>query len=221
MHPRPEPSLPQPLVPHGAGGPRHGAPGPHGPQPAPRRLPSRGLAPVLRGTVLRGMVVLGMVVLGMVLLAACARRPARSAAPAPGHGLSLEGSYELAWRELPDGRVVRPPEVLGAMDITATRRNLNVSWLKDGERHALALVTAWRIEGGRLHETSVYRLTDFAGQGVAYRTEPVSGSSPVELEPGVLRVQMPLDGEPEVEVRADGLTSRKPGAFVDHWRRVR
>lgn len=190
--------------------PRAPHPQPGRPRPAaPTRAARRPLAALLA-------------LAGLAMLAGCTSRGPASARPGASTGASpsLEGRYELAWRELPDGRVVRPPEVLGAMDISATRRNLNVSWLKDGQRHALALVSHWRIEGERLYETSVYRLTDFAGQGVTYRTEPVSGSSPVHREPGVLRVQMPLDGEPEVEVRADGLTSRKPGAFVDHWRRL-
>lgn len=153
--------------------------------------------------------------LALGALAGCASRGPSASVP------RLEGSYVLAWRELPDGRIARPPEVLGAMDVSPTHRNLNVSWMQDGRRHAVGLVAAWQERDGVLTETSVYRMADLPGKGLAYRTEPVTGSAPVRREPGVLRVQLPLDGEPELEVRADGLTSRKPGAFVDHWRRTR
>ena len=65
------------------------------------------------------------VLVGMVLLFALS-----ASAQAP----SIEGTYQLISRKLPDGTMLSPPDIMGLFTYTKTHRNFHIS--TTGENHA-------------------------------------------------------------------------------------
>jgi len=54
-----------------------------------------------------------------------AGEPPRPQAPsAP----SIEGTYKLSSRKLPDGTVLKPPDIMGLLTYTKSHRNFNIVW---------------------------------------------------------------------------------------------
>ena len=49
---------------------------------------------------------------------------------------SLEGTYQFVAEKLPDGTVIKPPDIMGLMTYTKTHRNFNIV-IKDAGAHPL------------------------------------------------------------------------------------
>ena len=77
------------------------------------------------------------VLVGVVLLFAIA-----ASAQAP----SIEGTYKLISRKLPDGTMLSPPDIMGLFTYTKTHRNFNVV-RKDatGKFASLSLVSTYKL----------------------------------------------------------------------------
>jgi hypothetical protein len=50
--------------------------------------------------------------------------PTPQASSAP----SIEGTYRLVSRQLPDGTVLKPPDIMGLLTYTKSHRNFNIVW---------------------------------------------------------------------------------------------
>jgi hypothetical protein len=49
-------------------------------------------------------------------------RPQASSAP------TIDGTYQLSSRKLPDGTVLKPPDIMGLLTYTKSHRNFNIIW---------------------------------------------------------------------------------------------
>jgi len=58
---------------------------------------------------------------------------------------SIEGSYILDYRELPDGKQVRPPELVGMMTFTKDHRNFNIHWMQEGKPVSISLISKYTL----------------------------------------------------------------------------
>src|SRR5262245_53004204 len=92
---------------------------------------------------------------------------------------SLVGNYILDYRELPDGKKVRYPEVLGWMTYTKTHRNLNVYWTENGKPTSVSMISKYTLSDKEYTEEGLYKAANEAGKGIAYETKATSGKSPV------------------------------------------
>lgn len=142
----------------------------------------------------------------------------RSAEMAP----SIEGTYQLLYRELPDGTTLRAPEVIGLMTFTSDRRNVNVYWEEDGRPVSVSVVSEYRLEDSQYSEKNIYyMLNDGASeQSVNYDLSDESASSPVTNAEGLLAFQLPLHNEPHVAFNESGCTATREGEFIDHWQKI-
>jgi hypothetical protein len=138
--------------------------------------------------------------------------------------LSIEGTYRLVWRDLPDGKKLEHPEVLGIMTYTKEYRNFTVYW-KDarGKSFSISYVATYRLTEKAYTEKSVYHMVndEIGGKGAMYDLSGPSGTSPVSVKDGRTEFQLPLYGEPAVVFDRDKFTASRPGAFVDHWEKVK
>ena len=141
------------------------------------------------------------------------------AADAPSSGPSIQGSYLLQSRDLPDGKQVRPPQVMGMMTFTSDRRNFNVYWEQDGKPVSISTISKYTLSGFEFSEECQYSMMNDSS-GPKYETTPTSGKSPVKVEGDKISFKLPLHDEPEVVFDKSGLTATRAGAFVDHWKKV-
>ncbi len=137
---------------------------------------------------------------------------------------SIEGTYRLVSRTLPDGTKQSYPEVCGLLTFTREHRNFNVFWRDDaGKSFSASSISEYRLTDREFSEKSVYRMVhdEIGGKPVAYDFTGASGTSPVTSKEGRIEFQFPLHGEPSVVFEKGTLTATRPGAFVDHWEKVR
>lgn len=138
--------------------------------------------------------------------------------------LSIEGTYRLVRRDLPDGTKQWPPDFLGLMTYTKQYRNFNVYW-KDakGKLFSIAYVATYKLTEKEYSEKSEYYMVndEIGGTGVTYDLSRPSGTSPVAIKGGRIEFQLPLYGEPFVVFEDDKFTATRAGVFVDHWEKVK
>jgi len=141
------------------------------------------------------------------------------AADAPSNAPSIQGSYVLESRDTPDGKQVRPPEVMGMMTFTKDRRNFNVYWTQGGKPASISLISKYTLSDTEISEESTYFMMN-DGSGPKYETTPSSGKSPVTMKDGKLSFKLPTHDEPAVVFDKDGFTATRAGEFVDHWKKI-
>ena len=135
-------------------------------------------------------------------------------------GPSIEGNYILDYRERPDGKKVRSPEIIGFMTYTKTHRNLNVYWTENGKPTSVSIVSKYTLSAKEYSEDGLYMAANEAGKGIAYETTATHAQSPVTVTDGKIRFQLPLHGEPELAFEAGGFTATRQGVFIDHWKKI-
>jgi len=147
-------------------------------------------------------------------------------AVAPPKPPSLEGSYRLASRDLPDGSTQVPPAIDGLMTYTKGYRNFNIYW-KDarGKLFSVSSVATYELTPKEYREKSIFFLVndEIGGKGVSYDLSGESGASPVTITGMRVQMQLPLHGEPQIAFEGNRVTATGKGAFgtfVDHWERV-
>ena len=139
---------------------------------------------------------------------------------------SLEGSYRLASRDLPDGSTQVPPAIDGLITYTKGYRNFNIYW-KDasGKLFSVSSVATYELTPKEYREKSIFFLVndEIGGKGVSYDLSGESGASPVTITGMRVEMQLPLHGEPQIAFEGNRVTATGKGAFgtfVDHWERV-
>jgi hypothetical protein len=135
---------------------------------------------------------------------------------------SIEGTYRLVSRELPDGSIQEPPDVLGLSTFTREYRNFNLMWTDaDGRRFSISYIARYSLTPTEYSETSVYRLVnDLDGGGPWYDLSGPSGTSAVTVEGGRIQFVHPLYQEPSVVFEGDRETASVEGELIDNWERV-
>lgn len=141
---------------------------------------------------------------------------------------SIEGTYELVSRDLPNGSKQIPPNVFGMLTYTKHYRNFNVFWKEpDGKPVSISYVAKYRLTSKEYQETPIYWMSHNLGDaGVSYQIPAGKGQAkPVTTKGQRIAFQAP-DEPPVLVFDKYGLTATAKDAggkmiFVDHWKRVR
>ena len=60
--------------------------------------------------------------------------------------VSIEGTYQLVARKLPDGTRMKAPDIMGLLTFTKTHRNFNIVWKdKDGKYFSYSVVSSYEL----------------------------------------------------------------------------
>src|SRR5256885_17247808 len=102
---------------------------------------------------------LASLLMGIAALIACA---GQAAAEAP----SIEGTYKLVSRELPNGTKQGPPDVLGLITYTKEYRNFNV-YVKDatGTSFSISSISTYKLTDKEYSEKNIYYMVNDEGGG--------------------------------------------------------
>jgi hypothetical protein len=136
---------------------------------------------------------------------------------------TIKGTYRLVLRELPDGIVQAPPDVMGLLTYTKKYRNFHVMW-KDaqGKFFSISSIATYQLSANQYSEKNIYYMVndEISGKGISYDLSGESGTSPVTVKDGRIRFQFPLHDEPSAVFERDKLKATRQDEFVDHWEKV-
>src|SRR4030095_9416853 len=141
-----------------------------------------------------------------------------AAAQAP----SIEGNYQLVSRKLPDGTMLKPPDIMGLFTYTKTHRNFNVVW-KDatGKFASFSVVSTYKLTPTEYSETLLFsiRTDQIGGKDIVYDLSGQTRSVPVKMEGGHIQFKPPFD-RPTLVFEGHKITATLEGEFVDLWDKV-
>jgi hypothetical protein len=141
-----------------------------------------------------------------------------AAAQAP----SIEGTYQLVSRTLPNGTVLKPPDIMGLLTYTKTHRNFNIV-LKDatGKFNSYSLVSTYKRTVTEYSETLLFSILNdqIGGKDIVYDLSGKTQSVPVKMEGGRLQFKPPFD-PPALVFEGNKITATLEGGFVDVWEKV-
>ena len=140
---------------------------------------------------------------------------------------SIEGSYQLVRRELPDGTVQFPPDLKGMITYTREFRNFSVVWKDDeGKFYSGCYVARYTLTDQEYTETSEYLIVNdqIGGKGISYDLSNSTASSPVTCDNGRIcfAAPHPFEKELSITLEFDGAELKANGKdlFIDYWEKV-
>ena len=152
------------------------------------------------------------VLVGMVLLFALS-----ASAQAP----SIEGTYQLISRKLPDGTMLRPPDVMGLWTYTKSHYNFNIV-RKDatGKFASRSSVSTYKLTATEYSETLLFSIVNnqIGGKDIVYDLSGQTRSAPVTVEGGRIQFKLPF-APPSVVFEGNKITATFEGS-VDVWEKV-
>lgn len=143
--------------------------------------------------------------------------PLSASAQAP----SIEGTYRLTSRQLPDGTMFRPPDIMGLYTYTKSHRNFNIV-RKDatGKFTSRSLVSTYKLTATEYSETLLFHIINdqIGGKDIVYDLSGKTQSVPVKMEGGRIQFKLPFE-PPSMIFEGNKITATGPGG-VDVWERV-
>jgi hypothetical protein len=135
---------------------------------------------------------------------------------------TIEGTYTLVSRQLPDGTMQSPPAIMGLLTYTKSHRNFNVIW-KDatGKFFSYSLVSTYQLTPTEYRETMLFSILNdqIGGKDTVYDVSGKTQSVPIKVDGGRLHFKLPFD-PPAVVFEGDMMTATAEGRFVDVWKKV-
>ena len=140
---------------------------------------------------------------------------------------TIEGTYALVRRELPDGTVQVPPVVKGMITFTKEFRNFSVVWYDDkGRYYSECYVAHYALTEKHYTETSEYLIVNdqIGGKGISYDLSANTAQSEVLVDGQRISFELPQPFEKALSISAEfdgpSLKATGKGLFIDYWERV-
>ena len=134
---------------------------------------------------------------------------------------SIEGTYQLVSRTLPNGTMLKPPDIMGLFTYTKTHRNFNiVQKVATGKFASYSLVSTYKLTPTEYSETLLFsiRTDQIGGKDIVYDLVGKTQSVPVKMEGGRIEFKPPFD-PPAFVFEGNTLTATRDGR-VDVWEKV-
>ena len=134
---------------------------------------------------------------------------------------SIEGTYVLESRQLPDGTILTPPAIVGLYNVSGGYMNFNIA-IKDnqGNVSSRSHIATYKISGSTYTRESIY-LAENDGTGIKYDFDKKSGSSEMVIVDGNVELDFPLTDNVYGSFGPNSLTAMKSGKFIDKWVKVK
>lgn len=148
---------------------------------------------------------------------------ALAAAPAAAQSSAIEGTWELKSRTLPNGQMVKHPDIQGVLSFVDGYRNINVLFrTPNGSWGSYSAVASYEISSSQYKETLHFVVSKglTPDNATVYDVPGVTKAASIQRRGRGVRIQPPFD-PPTWVFEEDDLTATLEGEFVDRWRRVR
>jgi hypothetical protein len=161
--------------------------------------------------------------LGAVLSLAAAAALGAATFTLAGEPEGIEGSYKLVSRDLPDGKVVHPPDVQGFVTYTKGYRNFNVAWKDEkGNPVSLSYIAGYELTKDKYCEKPLFWLQSNLGEPGVQHTWPAAKGECSPVTRSGDKISFDVKGEPpRLTWEGDKMTATAKGLFVDHWEKVK
>lgn len=140
---------------------------------------------------------------------------------------SIEGTYQLVRRELPDGTIQHPPILKGLYTYTKDFRNFSIVWIDDqGKYYSECYGARYTLTENEYAETSEYLFINdqIGGEGISYDLASNTATSPVSVKDGCVTFDLPQPFEKALsitlEFEGDNLKATGKDLFIDYWEKV-
>jgi hypothetical protein len=136
---------------------------------------------------------------------------------------SIEGTYKLISRKLPDGTTLTPPNIMGLQTFTKGYRNFNVFWKDNsGKVFSYSVASTYKLTGSGYTETLMFGIMNdqIGGKKIDYNLSGETKTAPVKMDGRKIEVKLPFD-PPSVVFDGNKLTATAEGMFVDYWEKVK
>jgi len=145
------------------------------------------------------------------------------ALPAAAQTPSIEGTYQLISRKLPDGTVLKPPDLMGLLTVTKSHRNFNIVQ-KDatGKFRSHSYVSTYKLTATEYSETRLFSILNdqIGGKEIVYDLSGKTQSVPVKMEGGRIQFKEPFD-PPTLVFEGNKLTAtNENNGNVTVWEKV-
>jgi hypothetical protein len=146
---------------------------------------------------------------------------------------TIEGTYKLVSRTLPDGTMQFPPDIMGLMTYTKGHRTVNIMWKEpDGKLYALALGSTYTFTPREYSETLLFVIENdqITGTGTNYDLMGGTRTAAVTVDGGRIQFKLPFD-PPTVVFEGNTITATAqsgifappvpaPEGRVDVWEKI-
>jgi hypothetical protein len=135
---------------------------------------------------------------------------------------SIEGTYQLVSRTLPDGTKMMPPDIIGLLTFTKTHRNFNIVWKQpDGKKFSLSIVSTYKLTAKDYTETLLYVMQndEITGKGLTYDFSGQSKTVPIVMESGGIKIKLPFDPA-TVTISGNKIIGVAESMFTDDWEKI-
>ena len=136
---------------------------------------------------------------------------------------SIEGTYHLVSRTLPNGTVLKPPDIMGLFTYTKTHRNFNIV-IKDatGKFYSYSLVSTYTLTPTEYNETRLFSILNdqVGGKDIVYDLSGKTQSVPVKMEGGRLQFKAAFGQRSYVFEGNTWTSTAENNANVDVWEKV-
>jgi len=135
---------------------------------------------------------------------------------------SIEGAWQLVSRKLPDGTVLKPPDIMGLFTYTKSHRNFNIV-LKDatGKFFSVSRVSTYKLTPTEYSETVLFSIVNdqIGGKEIVYDLSGQTRSAPVTVEAGRIQFKHPFVPTTLV-FEGNKITTTAESGFVEVWEKV-
>jgi hypothetical protein len=135
---------------------------------------------------------------------------------------SIEGTYKLLSRKLPDGTMLSPPDIMGLFTYTKTHRNFNIV-RKDatGKFASRSMVSTYKLTATEYSETLLFSIVNnqIGGKDIVYDLSGQTRSAPVTVEGGRIQIKLPFESV-SVVFEGNKITATTAEGNVDVWEKV-
>lgn len=137
---------------------------------------------------------------------------------------SIEGTYVLESRELANGTVIKPPQIMGVYNLEGGYINFNLA-NKDqsGKTQSISYVGKYKFTGKEYYQEILFvSINDeIGGGGIKYDFSNKSGTSAVKIAEG--KIEFPFPPNNTILAIFEGNTFKAQtanGAYTDNWKKV-
>lgn len=161
-----------------------------------------------------------LAVLGALVVSAVGCNPAGAA---PYSAASIDGTYQLVRRVLPNGKQVRPPDVMAIYTLSHGQFSLNLFFKNpDGALASESTIGRYTFSGAEYCEWIAYTTRNNLDRPGVTNAPPkvAQHCAPVALKNGRYEFSPPGEGV-TMSVGAEGFDAKIDGGGVDYWTKVR
>lgn len=136
---------------------------------------------------------------------------------------SIEGTYKFISRQLPDGSMLKPPDIImGLWTYTKSDRIFNfVRKDATGKFLSLSIVSTYKLTATDYSETLLFSIRNdqISGKGIVYDLSGKTQSVPVKIDGGRIQFKLPFE-RPTVMFEGNKISATNEAGIVDVWEKV-